>query len=127
MPPRSISNATISFGLVSVPVNLYSSAESKSSISFNMLHKKCGTRLKQQYVCPKDGEVVSRDEIVKGYEFAKDQYVVFSDQELKALDELSTKAIEISEFVPAEKVDPIFFESAYYLGRTRARSGRSSC
>src|SRR5688500_17841346 len=79
MPPRSIANATISFGLVSVPVNLYSSAESKTSVSFNMLHKKCGGRLKQQYICPKDNnEVVLREETVKGYEFAKDQYVILS-------------------------------------------------
>jgi len=78
MPARSIGTATISFGLVSVPVNLYSSSESKTSVSFNMLHKKCSSRLKQQYICPKDNEIVARDETVKGYEFAKDQYVVLS-------------------------------------------------
>ncbi len=78
MAARSIGTATISFGLVSVPVNLYSSSESKSSVSFNMLHKKCGSRLKQQYICPKDNEVVTRDDTSKGYEFAKDQYVVFT-------------------------------------------------
>ena len=84
MPARSISTATISFGLVSVPINIYSSAESKASVSFNMLHKKCSGRLKQQYICPKDGgEVVERSETVKGYEFAKDQYVVLSPEELK--------------------------------------------
>jgi Uncharacterized conserved protein len=76
MATRSIGTATISFGLVSVPVSIYSASESKASVSFNMLHKKCGTRLKQQYICPKDNEVVTRDETVKGYEFAKDQYVV---------------------------------------------------
>ena len=74
MPVKSTGTATISFGLVSVPVHIYSSAESRSNVSFNMLHKKCGTRVKQQYVCPKDNnEVVPRDEMVKGYEFAKDQ------------------------------------------------------
>ena len=78
MAARSIANATISFGLVSVPVNLYSSAESKASVSFNMLHKKCGSRLKQQYICTKDQEIVTRDETVKGYEFSKDQYVILS-------------------------------------------------
>src|SRR4029079_273524 len=96
MPPRSIANATISFGLVSVPVNLYSSAESKTSVSFNMLHKKCGGRLKQQYICPKDNnEVVDRAETVKGYEFAKDQYVVFSTEEIKAVEEKATNMIDV--------------------------------
>jgi DNA end-binding protein Ku len=88
MPARSIGTATISFGLVSVPVNLYSSAESTASVSFNMLHKKCSSRLKQQYICPKDNnEVVPRTDTVKGYEFAKDQYVILSADELKALEE----------------------------------------
>src|SRR5437763_13323069 len=96
MPARSIASATISFGLVSVPVNLYSSSESKTSVSFNMLHKKCGGRLKQQYICPKDNnEVVTRDDTVKGYEFAKDQYVVFSAEEVKALEEKATSMIDI--------------------------------
>jgi len=84
MPARAIGTATISFGLVSVPVSLFSSSESKSSVSFNMLHKKCGSRLKQQYICPKDSEIVTRDDTVKGYEFAKDQYVILSAEELKA-------------------------------------------
>jgi DNA end-binding protein Ku len=116
MPARSISNATISFGLVSVPVNLYSSAESKASVSFNMLHKKCGSRLKQQYICPKDSEIVTRDETVKGYEFAKDQYVVLSADELKALEEKATGAIDVIEFVPLSKVDRVYLEKVYYLG-----------
>src|SRR6476620_2995013 len=106
MAARSIGNATISFGLVSVPVNLYSTAESKASVSFNMLHKKCGSRLKQQYVCPKDdNEVVSRDETVKGYEFAKDRYVVFSTEELKAIEEKATSMIDVIEFVPLAQVE----------------------
>jgi DNA end-binding protein Ku len=116
MPPRSIANATISFGLVSVPVNLYSSSESKTSVSFNMLHKKCTSRLKQQYICSKDGEIVERSETVKGYEFAKDQYVVLSPEELKALEEKATQMIEILEFVPLEKVDREYLEKVYYLG-----------
>jgi len=116
MPARSISTATISFGLVSVPINIYSSAESKASVSFNMLHKKCNGRLKQQYICPKDNEIVARDHTVKGYEFAKDQYVTFTQDELKAMDEEAQKAIEITEFVPATKVDPVYFDGAYYLG-----------
>lgn len=115
MPARSIANANISFGLVSVPVNLYSSAESAVSISFNMLHKKCNSRLKQQYICTKDGEVVSRDDTVKGYEFTKGQYVVLSKEELKALDEKASGAIDILEFVPLAKVDRIYLEKVYYL------------
>jgi DNA end-binding protein Ku len=117
MPARSIGNATISFGLVSVPVNLYSSSESKASVSFNMLHKKCGSRLKQQYICPKDNnEVVARDDTVKGYEFAKDQYVVLSPEELKALEEKATGMIDVIEFVPLAKVDREYLDKVYYLG-----------
>src|SRR6476619_2834116 len=117
MPARSIANATISFGLVSVPINIYSSAESKASVSFNMLHKKCKGRLKQQYICPKDdNEVVTRDETVKGYEFAKDQYVILTPEELKALEEKGTSTIDIVEFVPMDQVDRVFMEKVYYLG-----------
>jgi DNA end-binding protein Ku len=116
MPARSIGSATISFGLVSLPVNLYSSSESAASVSFNMVHKSCGTRLKQQYMCPKDNVVVEKDDIAKGYEFSKGQYVRFSPEELKALDEKGNNAIEINEFVPLDKVDRIYLEKAYYLG-----------
>ncbi len=116
MPARSIATATISFGLVSVPVNLYSSAESKASVSFNMLHKKCGSRLKQQYTCPKDNEVVSRDDTVKGYEFAKDQYVILNPEELKALEEKATGLIDVTEFVPLANVDREYVDRCYYLG-----------
>jgi DNA end-binding protein Ku len=116
MPARSIGTATISFGLVSVPVNIYSSSESKASVSFNMLHKKCGTRLKQQYTCPKDNEVVTRDETVKGYEFAKDQYVILTPEELKALEEKATGTIDVIEFVPLAGVDREYLEKVYYLG-----------
>jgi DNA end-binding protein Ku len=116
MPARSIGTATISFGLVSVPVNIYSSSESKASVSFNMLHKKCGSRLKQQYLCTKDNEVVTRDETVKGYEFAKDQYVVLTPEELKALEEKATSTIDVVEFVPLANVDREYLEKVYYLG-----------
>ena len=117
MPARSIATATISFGLVSVPVNLYSASESKTSVSFNMLHKKCGGRLKQQYICPKDNnEVVGRDETVKGYEFAKDQYVVFSSEELKAVEEKATSTIDVLEFIPLAQVQREYLEKVYYLG-----------
>lgn len=116
MPPRPISSATISFGLVSVPVSLYSASESSATVSFNMLHKACGTRLKQQYICPKEGEVVEKDEIAKGYEFAKGQYVTFTPEEIKALDEKATNSIDINEFVPLAAVDRIYLEKVYYLG-----------
>jgi DNA end-binding protein Ku len=116
MPPRSIGNANISFGLVSVPVQLYSASESSATVSFNMLHKKCGTRLKQQYICPTEGEVVEKDDVVKGYEFSKGQYVRFSPEEIKALDEKATNSIDIAEFVPLTSVDRIYLDKVYYLG-----------
>jgi DNA end-binding protein Ku len=116
MPARSIANATISFGLVSVPVNLYSTSESSAGISFNMLHKTCGSRLKQHYTCTKDGETVTRDDTVKGYEFAKGQYVVLTSEEVKALEEKATGAIDVVEFVPLAKIDRVYFDKAYYLG-----------
>ena len=116
MPPRSIANATISFGLVSVPVSLYSASESSATVSFNMLHKSCGTRLKQQYICPNEGGVVERDEITKGYEFAKGQYVTFTPEEIKALDEKATNSIDITEFVPLDSVDRMYLDKVYYLG-----------
>ena len=80
-----------------------------------MLHKDCGSRLKQQYICIKDGSIVERDETVKGYEFAKDQYVQFTPEEIKALEEAGTHSIEISEFVPIESIDPVYFDKTYYL------------
>ncbi len=116
MAARSIGSATISFGLVSVPVNLYSSSESSASISFNMLHTTCGSRLKQQYICSKEGVVVEKDEIGKGYEFSKGQYVLFSAEEIKALDEKATNSIDIAEFVPLAAVDRIYLDKVYYLG-----------
>ena len=116
MSARAIASATISFGLVSIPVKIYSSGESSAGVRFNMLHRKCGSRLKQQYVCPQDEEIVPRSEMSKGYEFAKGQYVMFSDEELKALQERATHSIEITEFLPTDKVDPVYFEKTYYLG-----------
>ena len=113
---RAISTGTISFGLVSIPVKLYSATQSSAGVSFNLLHGKCGSRLKQQYVCPVDNEVVSRDDMIKGYEFAKDQYVTFTPDELKALEEKATQSIEIAQFVPRESIDPLYYEKAYYLG-----------
>src|SRR4051812_13728459 len=114
---RPLATGTISFGLVSIPVKLFSATESSAAISFNMLHAKCGGRVKQQYICPReDNVVVPRDEMIKGYEFAKDRYVTFTPDELKALEEKATQQIEIAEFVPSEKIDPVYFDKPYYLG-----------
>src|SRR5881275_2419927 len=115
MAARSIATLTVSFGMVSIPVKLFSATEASRAISFNMLHKACGSRLKQQYLCIKEEIPVARDDIVKGYEFAKDQYVIFEPQELKAMEEVGTHTAEITEFVPLASVDPVYFDKAYYL------------
>jgi len=114
--PRAIASATVSFGLVTIPVNIYPATEPRAEIRFHWLHEKCGTRLRQQYYCPKDDEVVSRKEMIKGYEFAKNRYVRFTPEELEALEEQSTQTIEITEFLAIDRVDPIYFERAYHLG-----------
>lgn len=111
-----MSSGTISFGLVAIPVNLYSTGETEKKVSFSMVHEECGTRVKYRYYCPTDDKLIERDEITKGYEFAKGQYVLFNKDELNALDPEPTNAIEIQEFVPLAQVDPIYFEKAYYLG-----------
>ncbi len=115
MPPHALGSGTISFGLVSIPIKLYTSASSQS-VAFNLLHAKDGSRVRQQYVCPLDNEVVERGDLVKGFEFAKDQYVRVTDAELKALEGEASKIIDIAEFVPLDRVDPIYFEKTYYLG-----------
>ncbi len=115
MAARSIASLNVSFGLVSIPVKLYSATEASKAISFNLLHKTCGSRLKQQYLCIKEEVVVPREDMTKGYEFAKDQYVMFSPEELKSLEETGTHTAEITEFVPLESVDPVYFDKAYYL------------
>jgi DNA end-binding protein Ku len=112
---RAIAGATISFGLVSIPVKLYSATQPSAGVSFNLLHGKCGTRVKQQYICPRDNELVSRDEMVKGYEISKDQYVTFTPEELKALEERATETIDIAQFVPVSSIDPVYFDKPYYL------------
>ena len=115
MPPHALGSGTISFGLVSIPVKLYTAA-SAGGVSFNQLHVKCGNRLRQQMFCPVDNEVVDRSQIVKGYEFQKDQYVRFTDEEIKSLEGETSRVIEIEKFVPLSTVDPIYFEKTYYLG-----------
>src|SRR5262245_42168836 len=115
MAARAIASGTISFGLVSIPIKLYT-ATSPQSVSFNMLHKKCGSRIKQQLFCPVDNQVIERSEIVKGYEYAKDRYVQFSEDELKKLEAERTERVDIVEFVPEESVDFIYIDRTYYLG-----------
>jgi DNA end-binding protein Ku len=112
---RSIASLTISFGLVAIPVKLYSATVSSERIAFNLLRQKDGSRVKQQYIAVNDGKVVERSEMVKGYEFAKDQYVMFSPEELKALEDTTSHAIDIGQFVPLESVDPVYFDGTYYL------------
>jgi len=115
MAPRAIASLHVSFGLVSIPVKLFSAPEASHAISFNLLHKGCGSRLKQQYLCAKDEVPVPREDMVKGYEFAKDQYVVFTPEELKAMEEAGTHSAEIAEFVPIASIDPVYFDKAYYI------------
>jgi DNA end-binding protein Ku len=114
MAARSIASLSLSFGLVSIPVKVYSATESSSSVSFNLLHN-CGSRLKQQYVCIKEGVVVERADMIKGYEFDKDRYVTFTPAELKALEESARHTIDIISFIPQSAVDPIYYDKAYYL------------
>jgi DNA end-binding protein Ku len=115
MAARSIGSLTISFGLIAIPVKLFTATQSANAISFNLLHKACGSRLKQQYICQKEGTLVERDDMVKGYEFSKDQYVQFTPEEIKALEEVGSHAVEISEFVPIDSIDPVYFDKTYYL------------
>jgi DNA end-binding protein Ku len=120
--PRAIATGQIAFGLVSIPVKLFSAAESSERINFNMLHKECGSRIQQQLFCPTDERTIDRTDVVKGYEFSKGQYVLFSDEELKALEEKSTQQIDITEFVKSDLIDPIYFAKPYYLGPDKSGS-----
>ncbi|MBV8137020.1 MAG: Ku protein [Deltaproteobacteria bacterium] len=125
MPPRSIATASITFGLVSIPVRLFPATSSKA-ISFNLLHAKDNSRIQQKIYCPVDDAIIDRSELVRGYEIEKGRYVTFTDQELKNLEARGDHAIEISEFIPIEEVDPVFFESPFLLGcePTSARAYR---
>ena len=115
MAARAISSGTIAFGLVSIPVKLFPSVSPSDAIHFNNLHKDCGTRLKYQFHCPKHEVMVGRDDMIKGYEFAKGQFVTFSEAELDTVWEQATGAIDIVEFVPVGEVDPIYYDKAYYM------------
>src|SRR3990167_10508075 len=115
MSARSIASCTISFGLVAIIIKIYVAA-SPESVSFNLLHNKCGGRVKQQYICPTDAnEVVSRDDMVKGYEHVKDQYVQFSGEELKVLEAEKNHSLDITEFIPLDTVDFVQVEKSYYI------------
>lgn len=116
MAARALASVTVTFGMVSIPVKLYAATQAQGGVTFNLLHATCGSRLKQQYVCAREGVVVERTDMVKGYEFAKDQYVKFTPEELKEMEEKGTQMIEISEFVPADSIDPIYYDKAYFLG-----------
>jgi DNA end-binding protein Ku len=115
MGAHAIASGTISFGLVTVPVKLYAATKSKT-VSFNLLHVKDKSRLKQQYVCATCGEIVDRTAMIKGYEYAKDQYALLTDEELRGLEEKTEQSIEIEEFVPINQIDPVYFEKTYLLG-----------
>ena len=116
MPVRPLGSATIAFGLVSIPVKLYSAAESASTIRFNQIDRRDGARVKQQLISSNSGEVVPREEIVKGYEFAKGQYVLFEPEEIKALEIAATYMIDIDQFLPDGSVDRMYYDKGYYLG-----------
>jgi DNA end-binding protein Ku len=113
--PRAFASGQIAFGLVSIPVKLFSATEATERISFNMLHKECGSRIQQQLFCPKDERTIDRTETAKGYEFSKGQYVLFTEEELKEMEEKATQQIDISEFLPSTEIDPIYFSKAFYL------------
>jgi DNA end-binding protein Ku len=115
MAARSIGSGTISFGLVSIPIKLFTATSAKS-VSFNMLHKTCGSRLKQQLLCATENVVVERSDTIRGFEYARDQYVKFTDEELKTLEAARTDTLELVEFVPATTVDFLSIEKTYYLG-----------
>ncbi len=119
MAARSFATVSISFGLVNIPVDVYSAEVSSSRLSFNLLHARDGARVKQQYICALDGEVVQRSEMVKGYEYEKDRYVMFKPEEIKALEEAGTKLVNIIEFVPLDTVDPVFFDRTYLLAPSK--------
>jgi DNA end-binding protein Ku len=112
--PRSIWSGAISFGLVNVPVKLYS-AVSRKTVRFHQLHDKDGVRIQQKRVCPADGEEVPYENIVKGYEISPDKYVLIETEELEALDPKKTRSIDIQEFVDLDEIDPIYYDHPYYL------------
>jgi DNA end-binding protein Ku len=121
MAARSLASGTISFGLVAIPIRLYPAAVPER-VSFHLLHAKCGNRIKYQTYCPVCDQVVERSDLVKGYEFGKDQYIRVTEDELEALEGDASKDIDIAEFVPLASVDPVYLDKAYYLGPDKGGS-----
>jgi DNA end-binding protein Ku len=119
MSARPIASATISFGLVSVPVKLYSTADNSQKVTFNWINPSTSSRVRQRYWDPTEERIVEREDLVKGYEFAREKYVVFTPDELKVLEAQSTNAIEITEFIPFDQVERMYLAKAYYLGPDR--------
>src|ERR1700675_446013 len=115
MPARSVGSGMVSFGLVAIPIKLYVATHSEAP-SFNLLHQTSGSRIRQQIFCPRCERTVERNELVKGYEVAKDQYVTFTEEELRALETAASSSIDIQEFVPLAAVDPVYFETSQFLG-----------
>jgi DNA end-binding protein Ku len=115
MALRPLRNATVSFGLVSIPVRFYTATKSED-IHFHLLHESCGTRVNRKWWCPQHEKIVSSDELIRGYEISKGKYVTFTDEEMEALETDDNRAIEIVEFVDLSEVDPVFYEKSYFLG-----------
>jgi len=115
MAARSISTASLTFGLVSIPVRLFPATSSKS-VRFNLLHAKDMSRIQEKIFCPVEEKIIDRSELVRGYEFEKGRYVTFTDEELKKLEAQADHAVEIEEFIPVSEVDPVYFENSYLLG-----------
>ncbi len=115
MAARPVAAGSISFGLVSIPVKLYTATRPKS-VSFNLLHAKDKSRIQQKIYCPVNDAIVDRSELVRGYQIEKGVYVTFTDEELEKLEAHEDHAVAITEFVPLEQVDPVYFESSYHLG-----------
>jgi DNA end-binding protein Ku len=115
MALRPLRNATISFGLVSIPVHFYTATKSED-VHFNLLHESCGTRVNRKWWCPHHEKIVSSDELIRGYAISKNKYVTFTDEEIEALETDDNRALEITEFLDLHLIDPVFFEKAYFLG-----------
>jgi DNA end-binding protein Ku len=115
MALRPLRNATISFGLVNIPVRFYTATKSED-VSFNLLHQSCGTRVNRKWWCPHHEEMIETGDMMRGYPIAKNQYVTLTDEEMEQLESDENRALEITEFVDLHQIDPVFFEKAYYLG-----------
>jgi DNA end-binding protein Ku len=115
MPPRALLTGSLVLGLVTVPVRVYT-ATSSEAIAFHLLHDRCGSRVQYRSFCPTCGVAVSREELVRGFEFAKDEYVRFTEEEVKRIEEQPGRVMDVQEFVPRASVDPVYFDRTYYLG-----------